>query len=443
MKAVSLAVADEAPLRAGDVPRALAALLETLDRAGASYVVLRDGAELCELGSGGEVDILVAPEHLRTVADSASSTGFVPLGAWGHSPHSFFVHYDSDLDCCIKCDVTTAVSFGRPVPNLVTELAEACLSGRVRRGAVATPCAEDELIVLLLHCVLDKQQFQPQRVARLKKLRREVADQRRLQAHLARYWPWTTWPQLAAAIDHDWWPSLLGQREGLVAHLRRRDRLGTIVRGLRDRTLRKVQRVVGFVVPRGLGVAMLAPDGAGKSTLVAGLRAGPWFTTVHPVYMGLHQGSSQTPLSNRIPGLGLLRSLMTQWRRYLSARRHLAAGRLVLFDRYTHDALLPPARSRGLLGNARRWALAHACPEPDLVVVLDVPGDVLFARKGERTPSVLEEQRQSYREICQRSRHGVLVDACCDAGQLRRRVTALMWDRYRAKNGRARFHDGR
>ena len=229
------------------------------------------------------------------------------------------------------------------------------------------------------------------------------------------------------------WFSLLAQRERLVAHLGQRDRFGTLVCGLRDRTLRKLQRFVGFVMPRGLSVALLAPDGAGKSTLVAGLREASWFTAVYPVYMGLYQGSSRRALATQIPGVGLLRSLMTQWRRYVSARRHLAAGRLVLFDRYTYDALLPVAGSSGVLRRIRRWALAHACPGPDLVVVLDVPGEMLFARKGERTPSVLEQQRQSYRDICLRLRSGVLVDACCDAGQLRREVTALMWDCYRAK----------
>ena len=187
MNAAPLAVADEQTWGAGHVPGALGALLKTMGRAGAPYVILRDGERLGALRSGGEVDILVAPEHLATMSAAATSAGFVSLSAWGHAPHTFFVHYDTDLDCWIKCDVTTAVSFGRPVHNLDTDLGHACLAGRIRRGAIATPCPEDELMTLLLHCILDKKQFQPHRVARVKQLRREVADERRLQAHLARY----------------------------------------------------------------------------------------------------------------------------------------------------------------------------------------------------------------------------------------------------------------
>jgi thymidylate kinase len=432
--ATPLAIDETRAALGDDVPRALRALLERLERS-TPYLVLRDREQLDELRDGGEVDILVDPAHLATVGAAAAAAGFVALNAWGHGPHTFFVHYDTDRDCWIKCDVHTSVSYGRPVPHLGTDLKDACLAGRVRRGGVAIPCPEDALVTLLLHCILDKQQFQARRVARVKEVRWHIADHRRVQAHLSQYWPWMTWPQLAAAIDHGRWDVLLADRPRLVAHLRQRDRFGSLVRRVRNPTLQKLQRLVGLVVPRGLSVALLAPDGAGKSTLVTSLRERPWFTAVHSVYMGLYQRTVAGSRPTRVPGLGLLRSLVTQWRRYGLARRHLAAGRFVIFDRYTYDALLPTARPGGLAGRLRRWALAHACPAPDLVVVLDVAGEVLFARKGERAPSALEQQRHAYGELGRRLRHGVVVDASCDAEQVRRRVTALMWERYRAKHG--------
>lgn len=401
-------------------------LFETMEHAGVLYCVLRDVERLKSLPTGGEIDILVHPADLRRVTALMAHTGFVPLVSWGHSPHHFFVHYDADADSWLKCDLVTAVAFGRPVHNLVTDFADHCLSRRLRTGACFAPCPEDELLTLLLHCVLDKQAFRPTHVARVKQLRWQVARGERLQPLLTRYWPGISWDRLAERIDREDWLWLLSERTRIASHLRRADRMSAIARAARDHALRKLHRAVGLLRPNAPAIALLAPDGAGKSTLVSGIRE-RYFAPVHTVYMGFQQRRSVHAAGrHRVPGIGLLGLLITQWGRYLGGRLHQARGQLVLFDRYSYDAYLPARGDPGPLRRARRWLLAHACPAPDLVVLLDAPGEVLFARKGEHSAAVLEAQRQAFLRLCARLGRASVVDATAGSSDVRRQVTALV-----------------
>ncbi|MGH2570142.1 MAG: hypothetical protein ACRDGR_02875, partial [bacterium] len=177
-----------------------------------------------------------------------------------------------------------------------------------------------------------------------------------------------------------------------------------------------------------LTVALLAPDGAGKSTLSQGIRDG-FFLPVRSVYMGLYQKNGGASAIPAMPGIGFVVRMARQWTRWIGARWQTAQGHFVIFDRYSYDALLPAGRP-GPLARARRWLLAHSCPAPDVVFVLDAPGEVLHARKGEHTPAKLEEQRQRYLALGSRLRQSVVVDVTQDLDRVRREITAEIWRRY-------------
>jgi len=92
---------------------------------------------------------------------------------------------------------------------------------------------------------------------------------------------------------------------------------------------------------------------------------------------------------------------------------------MVVFDRYVYDALIAAQRSNGLPKWLYMWVLGHACPAPDLVLVLDAPGEVMYARKGEESPEVLETQRQGLLALCGRVPHVQVVDATRDKAAVR------------------------
>ncbi len=177
-------------------------------------------------------------------------------------------------------------------------------------------------------------------------------------------------------------------------------------KGLRERLA--AGPVAGPRRPHGMSVALLGPDGAGKSTLAAGIQQS-FQVPVRVLYMGLGSDHQSGPAWTR--RLGRAGRLLTLWGRYLNARYYQAHGRLVIFDRYTYDALLTPSEGLTWIGRLSRWIRAHACPAPDLAVLLDVPGDVMYQRKGEHSPAHLEAERQRFLALRERIPQMVVVDA--------------------------------
>jgi thymidylate kinase len=410
-------------------------VFDELDRTGVAYCLIRDADRLDELAEGGEADLLVESGQLADVCHLLRRLGFARMPDRGYAPHHFFIIYDQTSDGWLKLDMTTEIAFGRPVKNLSTDLAANCIRNRRRMGPVYVPMPEDEFVTLLLHCVLDKERFEPHRQTRLEALRHQIADEEHITALLRAYWsPATIWPDLAQRIDSADWASLLAEGPRLIRHLGRRQPVRSRARVVRARLLRQLNRWDAWRRPAVPTVALLGPDGAGKSTLAHGIQHTSYFPASQ-VYMGLYQKSSKPP-ARRLPGLGFAQLLLTQWKRYLSARYRQARGHLVIFDRYPYDALLPTQRQPGRLKRVRRWLLAHACPPPDLVLVLDAPAETLYARKGEHTVAALDHQRESYRELQTRLPQAALLDTTTGADQVRRTATALIWQIYAQRHSK-------
>lgn len=182
---------------------------------------------------------------------------------------------------------------------------------------------------------------------------------------------------------------------------------------------------------RGLTVALLGPDGVGKSTLLAGL-ATAYPLAIRQIYMGMWQGAGQPGYTRLDAVCAILVRPFRVWRRVACGALHVARGRVVVFDRYTYDALLPVTGSWPLLKRPYFWVLAHLAPRPDLVLVLDLPGEVAFARKGESTPERLEAVRQGFLALAPRLGAEV-VDAAAPPEQVRADVVARIWRRHRAR----------
>jgi hypothetical protein len=407
-------------------------VLAAVEDAGVTYCVLRGGVPLEQQGTEDEIDVLVSPAHLPALRTLLAEMGFVRLRTWGHAPHHFFVAYEPAEDRWLKLDVVTAIAYGRPTHPYATNLADACLRNRRRVGGAYIPAAADELATLALHCLVDKGDFPEGWRERLSALCEEELDEKRLTSHLTSCWsPMMTGPALRSLIAEGKWEQLLSWRAEVMQHLASRGRLAIRCRRMRDRLLRKLNRAVRFVRPDALSVAVLAPDGAGKSTLSEGV-ARRFFFPVEQIYMGLYQQKGGTA-KRGIPGCGLAGNLLKQWGRFLRAHFLKARGRFVIFDRYTYDAYLPGRRRLGPLQRFRRWLLAHACPAPNLILMLDAPGEVLFARKGEHSADFLEEHRQAYLNLRKRFPQMIVVDATRDADQVRRSVMSHIWHGYAAR----------
>jgi len=196
---------------------------DELEAAGIVYCLLRDATRLDYLAQGGEIDMLVQANQLKTLKQLLWQLGYVPLPSMGYEPHHFFVRYERESDGWYKLDVVTKIVYGKSVKFLHTDLAAACLRNRQRVGPTYAPSPEDEFVTLLLHCLLDKGRFAPHRRTRLEALRHAVTQPEYVSTLLATYWlPDATFDQITGHIDAGDWDGLLAARERVTAHLKRR-----------------------------------------------------------------------------------------------------------------------------------------------------------------------------------------------------------------------------
>jgi thymidylate kinase len=167
-------------------------------------------------------------------------------------------------------------------------------------------------------------------------------------------------------------------------------------------------------------VALLGPDGTGKTTLAQGLAEIAWPMRVRSVYMGFPVRRDVRARVARLPGL----AIPLTWLRYARAARYRHSGELVIFDRYPYDYLVRSNVSG--LRRAHRWALARACPAPDLVIVLDAPPETVAARAGTVDFDEVAQARHYYLALAERLSNAVVIDASCDRTAVRDDVAAVI-----------------
>jgi len=196
-------------------------------------------------------------------------------------------------------------------------------------------------------------------------------------------------------------------------------------------------------------VALVGPDGAGKSTVSDALLVKLSPVRVKRIYMGVNLEASTlmlpttrlimrvkrsrgrradmtAPTSAVVPSTAgrsrrVARALRMglwiaeEWFRAGVAAYYEHQGYVVVFDRhffadyYHYD--VSSAESSRRRSVVHGFLLARLYPKPDLVICLDAPGDVLFRRKGEASPGWLEQRRQQYLQLADVVPRFSVVDA--------------------------------
>lgn len=306
------------------------------------------------------------------------------------------------------------------------------LARRVLVGGVPMPAADDGFWITLLHALLDKGMIRQKHRQALSAL----ADRARADGELGCFVDRIAPADARAAtlldrVRRQDWEAIEAAGPAMLAGWGRRDRMVRL-RAVCNRTALFAKKLSESITRRGINIALLAPDGAGKSAL-AGALTGALHFPARCFYMGLEGGPFAGGGPSRFPGWGFVRRVAFLWRNYLRARYHQARRRVVIFDRYPYEALLPAPVDATRLQRVRRWLLGHTLPAPDVVVVLDAPGEVLHARKAEHTPEHLERERRAYRELAQRMRRVIVLNAVRSADEVKRDAIEAFWCAYRRR----------
>jgi thymidylate kinase len=422
-----------------------------LDQVGVPWVILRD-----ERSPGDrvwEIDLLTVPGSTSSLDAALGACGFVALRSYGRGTHRFYLAYDARGQDWLQLDVVTELAYG---PGYVVGLEAAapqCLERRKRVGGVWRLDERDWFWTMLLHCVLDKRVVTPDRRAALVEVagRTDMTAAPLTAAIRPVLPPALSVDRLVPLVRDGSWDRVLRARAALLRWASRREPVRCMRRVAQTAVGRTLEKPRQFRHRRGLTVALLGPGGVGKSTVARATVEGFAFPARRidmGRWRGTEQGHGRTPLQALATiAAGALRV----WRRVGVAAAHAARGRLVVFDRYTYDALLPlplPLPRTGSL----RWlrvayfrVLAYIVPRPDLVLVLDAPGAVVFRRTGARrtgesTPEDrleedrleadrLEEERRVFLRLVERL-GAQRVDASRPLDAVCADVTAAIWRRY-------------
>jgi thymidylate kinase len=222
-------------------------------------------------------------------------------------------------------------------------------------------------------------------------------------------------------------------------------------------------------------VALIGPDGAGKSTIAAKLEGALPFPA-KSIYMGVNLAASRlmlpttrfivavkrrrgarpemvaSPDQERVcpdhrtkrasvelkAAVRIANWIAEEWFRQAIAWYHLHRGRIVVFDRhffadyYAADV----ARKTGWRPAASRlhgFVLDRLYPRPDLVLYLDAPAQLLLSRKSGPTPEWIERRRRDYLELASVMRNFFVIDASGPKDEVVRAVVDRIVD----------FHGGR
>lgn len=392
-----------------------------LGRSGVRYCVLHGWQSLPEY-LPSDLDIVVRPEDLNILEGTLRKEEEGQLvQSFEYEASSFFFVLcvrDGDRKCFVQLDA--APDYRRNGHIFFT--AEELLAGKRQWNGFWVASPSTEFAYLLVKKVL-KAQMPAHQKKRIGQLCHDLGNEGLRIVHSL--FGQKFGDSVISWIHSGEWnifeTHLLSLKRALVRQVNRRDPLNSVRFWIAEcrRMLRR------YWHPTGLLVAVLGPDGVGKTTLIECLReslAGAFRQTqlfhLRPCIFGPKGTNGPVTDPHGKPPhpwwLSLLKLpyyILDYGLGYLSkVRPRLVRSTLVLFDRYYHDLLVDPRRYRygGPIGFAR--LVRVFIPKPDLFLILDAPEELLLVRKQEVSPQEMRRQREAYRRLATEIPNAVFLD---------------------------------
>lgn len=187
--------------------------------------------------------------------------------------------------------------------------------------------------------------------------------------------------------------------------------------------------------PVGMSIAILSPDGGGKSTVineisdrVSGSFHGIDVRYIRPrLFKNLgrynvinptkEEKSNPNPHDKELhnPVKSLIRFLFYnldyQLGTIFDVKLQKVRKKLVIYDRYYYDYYVDMKRYQYNLPKWLPKVFEFSIPKPDLIFILDAPAEILYERKQELTLDELKRQREEYKKIANKMKNAIIIDA--------------------------------
>lgn len=422
----------------------------SMNAAGINYAVMRNYESLPYGNGGSDLDIVIAAEHeslARSVANEvirnlggvrigiSKTVGFYKINALGKSSNSvapewwgvsldFYTGVYFNGVSLLDEKVTWPIQYHNGIPVLTEGFAGVL---GVLKEVFHNETLPEKYVPLARKATLDWQQIEellsPMGTPALTRLRSMLlsdvpleslrVDCKKLRKEIIRHF-------------HTKW--------GLIACWRR-------VRS-------ESYKVLRYVKPSGLVLAVLGVDGAGKSTVINSILP-PLNSATNKAVVIRHLRPALLPPLARFKGCkklppsgpvlephgstpsGKLGSLFRLtyltldylagywfWTRFIIAKQPT----VVIFDRYAYDMALDPRRFRiGVSSRVAGWFVSLT-PKPDLIICLQGNPEVIAARKQELSVDETRRQVDALREFASREPHAVLISTDTGIDETRDKV---------------------
>jgi thymidylate kinase len=402
-------------------------VLRRLGEAGIRHCVLRGGEDPW---SDKDLDVLVDPAAQPECEALLRASGFTLLPT--RSPFKrVALSYRGGRTVCLDLH-WRAVQHG-----LVYMDEQTTLDRSIRVGGVHRLAPEEQLVHLVFHNLLRSGPLREASVAEIRRLLERPLDRAVIAGHLRSRRLLAAFDRACAALQPMDDETALASARAALGREARRSSFGNVRRWL---TLRLTSR---FRLRRTGGlIALVGPDGAGKSTVVAALHErvkalpgvtlqrtylGPWGQMQTPLVPWLRRLGIRPALDEDVPrggGLGgfvrrirasvegvcfYLVTLCELYYRYMrqvfwQTRR----GSWVVADRYVTD-LRYLYKSDPITRYARTRALVcRLFPQPDLFVMLHNRPEVIVARKDQLSVEEVRRFTELYRLAIEDAPHVVI-----------------------------------